>query len=66
MQIEKISYSIDWGEMRVGQSFFVPCINHRVARKAIRAIADRLKMELVIKIVIEEGVKGLRVWKVSA
>jgi hypothetical protein len=28
------------------------------------AISNRLKMSVVTKVVIEEGVKGLRVWRV--
>lgn len=64
MQIEKISYTIDWRKMRRGYSFFVPCIDHREARHTIESAAKRLKLQLVTKVVIEQGVKGLRVWRV--
>lgn len=64
MQIEKVSYTIDWRKMRKGYSFFVPCIDHRAAKKTFKQIAERLGMDFIYKVVIEEGVKGLRVWRV--
>ena len=64
MQIETVSYNINWRKMHKGYSFFVPCINHKAARKTLAATAERLGIELVTKVVIEDGVKGLRVWRV--
>lgn len=63
MQIEGISYSINWRKFYRGHSFFVPCIDHKAAKNAIKAAAERLNIDLVMKVVIEEGVKGLRVWR---
>jgi hypothetical protein len=28
------------------------------------AVAERLKMDVVTKVVIEDGIKGLRIWRV--
>jgi hypothetical protein len=64
MKIETVSYQIDWSKFRRGYSFFVPCIDEKAARKEIAAISKRLKMEVITKIVIEAGIKGLRVWRV--
>jgi hypothetical protein len=64
MKIETVSYQIDWAKFRRGYSFFVPCIDEKAARKEIAAVSKRLKMEVITKIVIEEGIKGLRVWRV--
>jgi hypothetical protein len=64
MKIETVSYQIDWSKFRRGYSFFVPCIDEKAARKEIAAVSKRLKMEVITKIVIEEGIKGLRVWRV--
>jgi hypothetical protein len=47
----------------VGHSFFVPCIDHKEARKTIARITRRLKIDVVTKVTIEEGIKGLRVWR---
>lgn len=64
MKVETVSYQIDWSRFRVGYSFFVPCIDHRAARKSIRATTSRLGMKVIMKVVIVEGIKGLRIWRV--
>lgn len=64
MKIEKVSYNINWAKFKPGYSFFVPCLNTPVARREVYKVARRLKMKVLIKVVIEEGVKGLRVWRV--
>lgn len=42
----------------------MPCIDQKAAVAEVQRIAKRLKLELVIKVVIEDGVKGLRIWRV--
>lgn len=64
MKIETVSYQINWSKFRKGYSFFVPCIDHRAAKKSVLTVAERLKMDVVTKVVIEDGIKGLRIWRV--
>lgn len=64
MKVEGVSYQIDWSKFRTGYSFFVPCIDQMAARAAIREVTKRLGMKVETKVVIVEGVKGLRVWRV--
>ena len=64
MKIETVSYQINWKKFRKGYSFFVPCITDTIARKEIRRVTKRLKVNVITKVVIEEGVKGLRVWRI--
>ena len=64
MLVEKVSYKIDWRKFKRGTSFFIPCLDYRRARKEILCTTDRLKIKVLAKGVIEEGVKGLRVWRV--
>lgn len=64
MKIESVSYRINWKRFKKGYSFFVPCIDPEAARKTIAQVTRRLKVEVVTKVTIEEGVKGLRVWRV--
>jgi hypothetical protein len=64
MKIETVSFQIDWKKFRKGYSFFVPCIDHEAARKTLAAVTKRLKIKTVSKVVVEEGIKGLRVWRV--
>jgi hypothetical protein len=48
----------------VGYSFFVPCIDPKAARETLHNVTHRLKINTVTKVVVEDGVKGLRVWRV--
>ncbi len=63
MKIETVIYNIDWSKFRPGYSFFVPCIDHKEALAEIRRVTKRLGIEVVTKVVIQDGVKGLRVWR---
>lgn len=64
MKIETVSYLINWRKFRPGCSFFVPCIDHEAARKTVAEVTRRLRIKTIDKVVIEDGVKGLRVWRV--
>lgn len=63
MKIETVTYRVDWKKFRTGYSIFIPCINHEEARKTLAAVTRRLKINTVTKVTIEEGIKGLRVWR---
>jgi len=64
MLIENQSYKINWRNFKQGYSFFIPCLDTTEAKKEILRVTKRLKIEVFIKISIEEGIKGLRVWKI--
>ena len=64
MKIETVTYQINWKSFRKGYSFFVPCIAEAQARETLAQVTKRLKIAIVTKVVIEDGVKGLRVWRV--
>lgn len=63
MKIETVSYQIDWRKFKTGYSFFVPCIDTEAARQSLAEVTRRLKIKTVTKVVIEDGIKGLRVWR---
>ena len=63
MRIETLSYQINWRNFKKGYSFFVPCIDVTAAREEISRVTRRLKVETITKVVIQEGVKGLRIWR---
>jgi hypothetical protein len=63
MKIETVTYRLNWKKFRVGYSFFVPCIDHKEARRTLALITRRLKIRTVTKVTIEDGIKGLRVWR---
>jgi hypothetical protein len=64
MLIEKISYKINWRNFGHGYSFFIPCLDTTAAEEEILRVTKRLKLQVFIKICIEEDVKGLRVWRI--
>jgi hypothetical protein len=64
MKIETVTYRVNWKKFRKGYSIFIPCIDHKEARRALAAVTRRLKIPIVTKVTIEEGVKGLRVWRI--
>lgn len=63
MIIETLSYKVNWRNFKKGYSFFVPCIDEKAAKEEVMRVARRLRFEVVTKIVVQDGVKGLRVWR---
>ena len=64
MLVERVSYQINWKKFKKGYSFFIPCLNPSEAKKEILCTTNRLRYKVLFKVVIEEGVKGLRIWRV--
>ena len=64
MRVQGIPYQINWKAFKPGTSFFIPCLNTKAAEEEISFIVARLQMTVVIKVVIEDGVQGVRVWRV--
>jgi hypothetical protein len=63
MIVNNLSYDIEWKRFKVGASFFVPCLLIEDGKANIRAVTRRLGFRVIIKPVIEEGIKGLRIWR---
>ena len=64
MQIAGIQYKIDWRKFKQGYSVFFPCLDDSSSKKEVRAVMKRLRIDVFIKTTIEEGVKGIRVWRI--
>lgn len=64
MQVAGIQYKIDWRKFKRGYSVFFPCLNDSSSKKEVLAVTKRLGIEVFIKTTIEEGIKGIRVWRV--
>lgn len=64
MKVETVSYLINWRKFKVGYSFFVPCIDVEAARKSITEVTRRLRLKVITKVVVQDGIKGLRVWRI--
>ncbi len=64
MKVENLTYQINWKAFKAGASFFIPCLKPPQARAIILTETSRHKYKVVTKIVIEDGVRGIRVWRV--
>ena len=62
--MENIRYTVNWQKFKRGYSIFVPCLNCKQAREDVKRVLKRLRIEAIFKVVIEEGIKGLRIWRV--
>lgn len=63
MRINDVDYRIHWRKFKRGTSFFIPCLRLEEGKDTIRAVTRRLGFKVVMKAVIENGIKGLRVWR---
>ena len=63
MVVEKVSYNVNWQQFKRGYSIFIPCLNPVAAKKEIMPTLRRLRIEVISKVVIEEGIQGLRLWR---
>ena len=64
MRIEGVTYQINWKTFRRNTSFFLPCLDAKAATDTVLKVTKRLRYSVVTKEVIEDGVKGIRVWRV--
>lgn len=64
MRVENVSYQINWKAFKPGMSIFIPCLNPANALTEISKVMKRLKVSVVTKVVIHEGVQGVRIWRV--
>jgi tRNA A37 threonylcarbamoyladenosine dehydratase len=63
MQIEGVTYEVEWKHFKKGMSFFVPCLDPKRAKAQLMVVTKRLKLKVLTKAVIEDGIRGLRVWR---
>ena len=63
MQIEGVTYEVNWRRFKKGTSVFFPCLDYERAKAQLMVVTDRLGLNVLIKSTIEDGVRGLRVWR---
>ena len=64
MQVEGVTYEINWKAFKRGTSIFIPCLEPRRAKQEVAVVLERLRIKTVIKVVIDTGIRGLRIWRV--
>lgn len=63
MLVEGVKYEVNWRNFRPGTSIFIPCLDPVRARAQVLAVTKRLRIKILSKVVLEDGVRGLRVWR---
>ena len=63
MQIEGVTYEVEWKRFKKGMSIFIPCLDPRRAKTQLLAVTKRLRIKVLTKTVIVDGIRGLRVWR---
>jgi len=64
MKVNRVNYNIDWSKFKVGWSFFLPCLQAEEGKQEVLAVTNRFGYEVTIKVVIEKGIRGLRIWRI--
>lgn len=64
MRIHTIEYEVEWDKFKPYSSFFIPAMNYKYARKIIADECKRRGIPVVIRLAIENDVRGARVWRV--
>lgn len=63
MEIEGVTYEVNWRAFRKGTSLFFPCLDYQRAKAQLMVVINRLRIKVLIKPTIEDGIRGLRVWR---
>jgi hypothetical protein len=63
MLIEGVTYEIDWRTFKRGRSIFLPCLDPKCAKTQLLEVTNRLRLKVLVKIIILDGIRGLRVWR---
>lgn len=58
-----VDYQINWAEFQPGSSIFLPAVDTKSAIYAIDRESKRLEFEYVHKVVVEDGILGVRFWR---
>ena len=63
MRVAGVDYNINWRAFRKGTSIFFPCLDTNDAKRTVADLCGRLRMKILMKVVIYDGIRGLRVWR---
>lgn len=64
LKVEGVEYRVNWRKFRPGASFFIPCLKPKRTRRQLKPLFRRLGVEVIVRRVIENGIQGLRIWRV--
>ena len=56
---------VDWDQIKVGSSVFIPCIDTTCARQQVKKVFAKRGWSARCRIGIESGTWGVRIWRVA-
>jgi hypothetical protein len=63
MEIEGVVYDVNWRKFKKGTAVFFPCLDVDRATTQLMVVLNRLRIKVLVKPVVEDGIRGLRVWR---
>jgi hypothetical protein len=65
MRLQSKLIDIEWTKFKPYSSFFIPCLDVKEMKRQIKAECKRMKFKVLIKVVTENRIRGIRVWRLS-
>jgi len=65
LEILKLIVLIPWTKLEPGMSVFIPCLDRSKHKQTLLLEAQRIGFRVVCKHVVENGIIGLRMWRVE-
>lgn len=65
MRLQSKLIEIDWTKFHPYSSFFIPCLDVKDMKQQVKAECKRMKFKVLIKVVTENRIRGIRVWRLS-
>ncbi len=60
---DTVKIIVQWDDMVVGASVFIPCIDTEKAKQQLEKIAELKSWQVAIRVRIENKMFGLRIWR---
>jgi len=61
---DKIKVVVQWDDMVVGASAFIPCVDTEKAKQQLEKIAELKSWQVAVRVRIENKMFGLRIWRI--
>tara|TARA_R110000772_G_scaffold214945_1_gene325421 strand:- start:561 stop:788 length:228 start_codon:yes stop_codon:yes gene_type:complete len=60
---DNVKVVVQWDDMVVGASVFIPCVDTEKAKQQLEKIAVTKSWQVAIRVRIEDEMFGLRIWR---
>tara|TARA_R100000935_G_C2823674_1_gene161106 strand:+ start:1554 stop:1781 length:228 start_codon:yes stop_codon:yes gene_type:complete len=62
---DSIKITVNWEDMVVGSSAFIPCINTEKAHQQIKNVEKQKKWTVKMQVRVEDAKLGVRLWRTT-